>query len=97
MSRVDYSLAKIYKLKSESGLEYIGSTCEPDLKGRLGGHIRSYYKRKGGKTRDDKTFKLFDEGVNKVKIELIMDFPCETYYELRTQEKLIIKQNSLCR
>jgi len=81
---MDYKNGKIYKLWCvESDLIYIGSTCSPLYK-RLYQHKL--------KTNNISSKKLFELS-NNVKIELILNFPCNNINELNKKEGEIIRLN----
>jgi hypothetical protein len=87
---VNYQLAKIYKLVSQSGLIYVGSTCRK-LEDRLRNHKNAYSIWKKGSTHYISSFKLFDEGIENVSIELIEEYPCVSNVELHLREGFYIK------
>ena len=81
----NYKNGKVYKLIClNTGLIYVGSTCQPLCK-RLAGH-----KTQSNSTRSKKII----EGANFI-IVLIELFPCNTVEELRAREYEII-QNTTC-
>ena len=78
-----YSKGKIYMLESDLTDEvYIGSTVQRLSKRK--GHHKEFYVNNLKKTT---ACKLFDYGVNNVKICLLEDFPCETARQLREREQ----------
>ena len=78
-----YSRGKIYMLESDLTDEvYIGSTVQR-LSKRKGHHKEFYVTNK----KPTSACKLFDYGVNNVKIVLIEEFPCETSIQLRQREQ----------
>ena len=86
----DYSKGKIYKLWSLDNLDmvYIGSTCQP-LHKRLYGHKKDWgrWKRTG-----EKYYSSYDmfENCQGVKIELVIECPCDNKNQLlRTEGKYI--------
>ena len=78
----NYQNGKIYKVKCETGLIYIGSTIRP-LKQRLYDHRKKYNKCK------TKTF------INPT-IELIENYPCNNRKELETRERFYIENDNDC-
>jgi hypothetical protein len=66
----DYTQAKIYKLVSPSGLIYVGCTTQP-LNIRLSKHLSKYKKYLINNKNYYTSFKLFDEDINNIKIELL--------------------------
>ena len=88
--KTDYSKAKIYKMESQSGLIYVGSTCELTLARRKAQHKKDYNKWKNGKRHFVTSYKLFDDG--SVDIYLIESFPCNSKDELHAREAYWIKQ-----
>jgi hypothetical protein len=86
----DYSLAKIYKLISPSGLIYVGSTCEPTLARRKAKHRGDYKCWKRGKTHFVTSYYLFDEDDDGVEIVLLENCPCASKDELYARERYYI-------
>jgi hypothetical protein len=82
---VNYQNAKIYRLISGSGKQYIGSTTQP-LSKRKGAH-KSYWK-KG--LKEYTSFILFEEK-NGVDIALIEEYPCENKEQLHARERYWIE------
>ena len=81
-----YKNGKIYKLWSLEGDDiYIGSTCN-SLERRLYEHKMCY------KDTKISSVQLFQK-YNKVKIELIEEYPCETKNELTRREGQVIREN----
>jgi hypothetical protein len=86
----DYSKGKIYKIVVDTDKEYkpyVGSTIE-ELSRRMAGH-RSKYKnwKKNGK-RHMTSYDLFDKfGVDKCKIILLDEYPCENISQLLMKER----------
>jgi len=84
---------KIYRLESDSGHFYYGSTTK-SLKERLGVHRR--YSIKG----ESRVYRFIREhGKDKMRITLVLDYPCETKEQLRQKEDEYIRPqltNPLC-
>ena len=86
----DYSKAKIYKIVcNDTGLIYIGSTCEPTLARRLAKHVGNYREWERGKHNYITSFKII-EG-NNYDILLLEDCVCETQDQLRARERYYIE------
>ena len=83
---VNYKLGKIYRIKCNvTGLEYIGSTCEPTLAKRLTKHVASYRSYlKGFGNRYVSSFKILEN--NDYDIILIEKYPCNDIDELHSRE-----------
>ena len=82
-----YESGKIYKLQCIDGYYYIGSTTQT-LYNRLNHHKFS------SKTGTSKAYKYINSiGWDKVKIELIEDFPCTIKSELNEREEYYISQS----
>lgn len=82
---VNYHEGKIYKIVSESsGLQYIGSTCEPTLAKRMVGHMAHYRAYLNNKYHFVTVFKVLE--YNDHKIYLIENFHCENKDQLRSRE-----------
>ena len=80
----DYSKGKIYKIVChETGLIYIGSTCE-ELKNRLRTHYNGYKSYLNGKYDCLSSFAIIQFG--NYSIELIEEYPCESKTELEMRE-----------
>ena len=78
-----YSKGKIYMLQSDLTDEvYIGSTVQRLSKRK--GHHKEFYMNN---TKPTSACKLFDYGVNNVKIVLLEEFPCENSIQLRQREQ----------
>lgn len=88
-----YQKGKIYKLLCEDGHYYIGSTTQ-SLYNRFNHHKFS------AKTGTSKAYKYFNNiGWDKVKIELLEDYPCNIKSELNEKEEYYIsksKTDELC-
>ena len=86
-----YAAGKIYQIVGPDGSKYIGSTIST-LTCRFGNHRRLYKSWKAGKQRNTTVFTLFDvHDVEKCKIELIENYPCDSKKELERREGEIIK------
>lgn len=90
-----YGSGKIYKIWSPSreDLVYYGSTIEK-LNRRLAGHKTKYalYKA-GGKCSNTTSFKIFD-GCSDYRIDLVLNYPCNSKEELNAKEGEYIKNNA---
>lgn len=88
-----YQQGKIYRLLSEDGHYYIGSTTQP-LSQRLNNHKRL------SKIGVNKVYEFINQiGWDKITIELIEDYPCNSKKELNVGEKEHIiksKGDELC-
>ena len=88
-----YQQSKIYRLLSEDGYYYIGSTTQP-LQQRLHNHKRL------SKLGVNKVYEFINQiGWDKITIELIEDYPCISKKELNVREKYYItksKDDDLC-
>jgi hypothetical protein len=82
---MSYENSKIYKLQSNDGYYYIGSTIL-DLNIRLSTHKTS------SKHRDYKVYKHFENKWDTVEIILIETYKCNSYTELRIREDEYIKK-----
>ena len=95
---VDYSLGKIYKIKSKKTKNvYIGSTCR-ELCIRFKDH-KNNYNRFVNKKIDKMCItsgKIFEYGVDDAYIELIENYPCKNRAELLKREGEIIKDVKKC-
>ena len=97
-----YSRGKIYKLvpkiinENEEQLIYIGSTTEKYLSNRLGKHKSQYKLYKIAKIKNKYTsYKLFDKySIDNVDIILILEYPCQSKYELHAKEREYIEKNT---
>ena len=88
----DYSLGKIYKIIClETGLVYIGSTCEPTLARRLATHRADYKLYLNGKKNYITSFKVLENEV--FEIVLIENCLCNSKDELHKQERFFIENN----
>jgi len=90
---VKYNNGKIYKIVCNiTGEIYIGSTCEPTLARRLGGH-RYYFKRwkEGINKIHTRSFAIIERG--DFNIVLIENVNCETKDELLKRERYHIETN----
>ena len=80
---VNYQNGKIYKLtSSKTDKIYVGSTCD-ELKGRLFGHKNNI---KSGSNIASSILVQYDD----CKIELIEEFPCKSFDELREREQFYL-------
>jgi hypothetical protein len=88
-----YQQSKIYRLLSEDGHYYIGSTTQP-LHQRLHNH------KQLSKLGVNKVYEFINQiGWDKITIELIEDYPCHSKNELNVREKEYIiksKGDELC-
>lgn len=87
----NYNNGKIYRIISyNSGRQYIGSTCQK-LSSRLSGHRRSYNTYIKGNTKTYCTsYKIIEDG--NYKIELIINYSCNSKEELTAKEGEYIRQ-----
>ena len=82
---VNYKLGKIYRIKCNvTGLEYVGSTCEPTLAKRLTKHVGAYRCYLKGKHNYVSSFKILEN--NDYDIILIEKYPCNDIDELHSRE-----------
>jgi hypothetical protein len=82
----DYSQAKIYKLQCDDGHYYYGGTAQP-LDKRFEGHT---YKSKA--EEDRKVYNHINKiGWDRVRIELVEDYPCENKRQLLLKEDEYIR------
>jgi len=86
----DYSKGKVYKIvvdTKEEYLPYVGSTIE-ELSRRMAGHRGTYkHWKKNGKGHL-RSYDLFDKfGVDKCKIILLEEYPCENISQLLMKER----------
>ena len=91
----DYSKAKIYMIYSTESpvlLPYYGSTTK-SLNKRLSVHKAHFKLWKQGKKGCYSSFKLLEQGFDKVAIILVEDFPCNSSQELEIREAHYIKNN----
>jgi len=86
----DYSKGKIYKIVVNTDEEYkpyVGSTIQ-GLAERMGGHRSDYKIWKNGKTGKCFSYDLFDKfGVDKCKIILLEEYPCDSKMKLLMKER----------
>jgi hypothetical protein len=88
---VNYQLGKIYKIVcNETGLIYVGSTCEPTLTKRLTKHRDNYKKWLNGKYPYVTSFKVLEKG--NYNIILIEDYPCDRREQLLAKERKYIEE-----
>ena len=82
---VNYKLGKIYRIECNvTGLEYVGSTCEPTLAKRLTKHVGQYRSYLKGTYNYVSSFKLLEN--NDYDIILIEKYPCNDKDELYSRE-----------
>lgn len=88
----DYSCGKVYKIIGPDGAVYVGSTiCE--LRKRYLGHISQYNRWKLGKEHYRTIFKIFDSNdIEKCRIELLEEYPCNSKKELELREGYFIRE-----
>jgi hypothetical protein len=88
----EYNLGKIYKIVcNNTGLIYIGSTCEPTLAKRLAKHKVSYNAWLNGKYGYTTSYEII-KNCN-CSIILIENYPCNNKDELRSRERYYIENN----
>ena len=81
----DYNDGRIYSLVcNETGLEYIGSTCDT-LCRRLQGHKTKYGKWKNGLENKCGSFRILEGG--NYSINLVENYPCNNKKELNIRER----------
>jgi hypothetical protein len=86
----DYSLGKIYKIVcNNTGLIYIGSTCEPTLARRLANHKRHLNHWKTGKGHYMTSYKILEN--NNYDIVLLENHPCDSKDDLHKRERYHIE------
>jgi Uri superfamily endonuclease len=86
----DYSRGKIYKIVcNETGLIYVGSTCEPTLARRLAKHVKNFKSWKKDKTNFVTSFKIIEN--SNYDIVLLESCPCESKDELYKRERYYIE------
>ena len=86
----DYSRGKIYKIVcNETGLIYVGSTCEPTLARRLAKHVRNFKAWKKDKSHFVTSFKIIEN--SNYDIVLLESCPCESKDELHKRERHYIE------
>ena len=91
----EYSNGKIYMIYSTDSpvlLPYYGSTTK-SLNMRLSKHKDHFKLWKQGKMRNYSSFKLLEQGFDKVAIILVEDYPCTSSQELELREAHYIKNN----
>jgi len=91
----EYSKGKIYMIYSTDSpvlLPYYGSTTL-SLNMRLSVHKAHLKLWKQGKMRNCSSFKLLEQGFDKVAIILVEDYPCNSKQELEIREAHYIKNN----
>ena len=89
---VNYEHAKIYKIVcNTTGLQYIGSTCEPTLARRLVKHRSNYNDYKAGKRTYTTSFKILENG--NYDIVLLETVKCNSKDELHLRERYYIENN----
>lgn len=89
-----YKRGKIYKIVcNTTGLQYIGSTCEPTLARRLVMHRASYNNYLKGKGTNTTSFEILKN--NNYSIILVEDCPCERKEQLLQRERYLI-ENTEC-
>ena len=85
----NYSKGKVYKIvvdTDEKYLPYVGSSCQT-LCQRMAGHRATYKKWKGEKGKCA-SFDLFERfGVDKCKIILLEEYPCDSIMKLLMKER----------
>ena len=83
---IDYSKGKIYKIEcNETGLVYIGSTCEETLARRMAGHTGHYRQYLKGKRKFITSFRILKN--YNYDIVLIENYPCNSKEELFARER----------
>jgi hypothetical protein len=88
---VNYQLGKIYKIVcNETGLIYVGSTCEPTLAKRLTKHRNDYKCWLNDKKRYMTSYKILEKG--NYNIILIEDYPCDRREQLLAKERKYIEE-----
>ena len=86
----DYSRGKIYKIVcNETGLIYVGSTCEPTLARRLAKHVGDYKRWKEGKQTFITSYNILEN--DNYDIVLLESCPCENKDELHKRERHYIE------
>ena len=95
-SKVDYKQGKIYRLwRLDSDMIYIGSTTTI-LSHRLSQHKQDFKRYTDNKKVYITSFKLFELGIDDVRIELVESFPCDTKEELMKREGFYIRKYKHC-
>ena len=87
---MNYQNGKIYRLIAEDNYFYLGSTIK-DLKERFWNHKADSKRRPNNK----KASHFCKIGWDKVKIELVENFPCNSRKELLDREQEHIEQNKV--
>lgn len=86
-----YPIGRVYKLISDNGLCYIGSTNRT-LSRRLSDHKSDYKRFKDNKKRYISSFKLFeDKGI--INIDLLEEHANISKYDLQVRERFYIENN----
>jgi flavodoxin len=89
---MDYKNGKIYKIVcNTTGLQYIGSTCNPYLSTRLAQHRSDYKKHLQNKTRYISSIEVLKN--DNYEIILIESCPFETKDQLHARERFYIENN----
>lgn len=89
-----YKRGKIYKIVcNKTGLQYVGSTCEPTLSRRLAVHKNDYNNYLNKKRRNITSFEVLKN--NDYSIILIEDYPCNRKEQLLQRERWFI-ENTEC-
>jgi len=87
-----YQNGKIYCIRSPSTDKiYIGSTIEPYLSNRFGGHKRDFKHFLNGNKNNISSFELIKLG--DAYIELLESFPCNSKLELHKREGELIREH----
>lgn len=87
-----YSKGKVYKIVcNTTGLQYIGSTCEPTLARRLAEHKKQYVRYLKGYNNYITSYKVLEN--NNYEIVLIENCSCETKDQLYSRERFYIENN----
>ena len=90
----DYSRGKIYKIVcNETGLIYVGSTCEPTLARRLAKHVGDYKCWKKEKRNFVTSYKILEK--QNYDIVLLESCSCESKDELHKEKDIILKQHQI--
>ncbi len=85
----DYSKGKIYKIVcNETGLIYVGSTCESSLARRLAGHVGVYKKYLNGGKKCS-SYKIIEN--QDYKIILLENVNCNNIDELHARERHFVE------
>ena len=81
-------MGKIYKICDMNDTKrYIGSTIEPYLSNRMGGHRTAYKRWKQGKNARIRSYDIFEEfGIDNCQIVLIEEFDYVSRDHLRAKE-----------